>query len=116
MKYLKVLLLDLFVLLYGVHFVFGSGFYITQEQMKTLTNEINNITSSNKNLITKLQLQQEQYQILITTYENKYTLAQEQLQTYKNSLKTSKDKESIYKYCIGIGFALGVLLGVVVAK
>ena len=116
MKFLKVLWLVLFFFFSGVSFAFGSGFYITEEQMEKLTNEINIITNSNNNLINKLELQQEQYQKLIQVYENKYTLAQDQLQTYKNYSQRLENKSSIYKYGIGIAFAIGLVLGVVLVK
>lgn len=116
MKFLKVLLLQLLFLLYGVHFVFGSGYYITTEQMERLTNEITTIQSSNNNLITKLQLQQEQYSKLMQAYETKYTLAQEQLETYKSYYQKSRNKESIYKYFIAGGFVAGLVLGIIIMK
>lgn len=84
--------------------------------METLTTEILNINKSNINLTSKLQLQQEQYQELQKIYDKKYTLAQEQLATYKSYLKKYESRELIYKYCIGIAFGLGLILGIVVAK
>ena len=116
MKRLKVLLLLLLCLFFGVQVAFSQGFYITQEQMEQLTTEILNINESNNNLMSKLQLQQQQYLTLQTTYDKKYTLAQEQLETYKSYLKKYESKELIYKYCIGIAFGLGLILGIVVAK
>ena len=106
----------LFCLLFAVSVAFGQGYYISQEQMETLTTEILNINESNKNLTSKLQLQQQQYQELQTIYNNKYTLAQEQLETYKSYCKKYENRELIYKYGIAGAFLVGLVVGILVSK
>lgn len=103
-------------LFFGVSVAFSQGYYITEEQMEQLTTEILNINKSNNNLTSKLQLQQQQYQELQTICDKKYTLAQEQLETYKSYLKKYENRELIYKYGIVAGFVAGLLIGVVVAR
>ena len=113
---LKTLLLSLCCLFFGVSVAFSEGYYITAEQMEKLTIEIENISNSNNNLMSKLQLQQQQYQELQTIYDKKYTSAQEQLETYKNYLQKYENRNLIYKYGILGALVVGVIVGVVVAK
>ena len=131
MKFIKVFLVLFFSFFFGVESVLASDtYFITQEQLNNLMKQINNLQSNNASMMSLLETQKlelesqknelenqtNEFQILETNYLEKFLTMEKQLKNSQQLLNLSKNKESIYKYGIGIAFAIGIILGVFVAK
>ena len=114
---LRTLLVTLFGLLFCVQFAFSEvTYFVTDKQLSELTKQINSLTSSNESMKSLLALQTKEYETLEQQYLDKYLAIKKQQMNYQELLSRSKNKESLYKYGIGIAFGLGLILGFVIAK
>lgn len=117
MKYLKVLLLQLSLLFVGVCFVSAEvTYYVTESQLNALTEQINNLNSNNNDMKNLLELQNSKYETLKKNYSEKFQIMERQSMNYQNLLSRSENKSSLYKYGIGLAFAVGLVLGVILVK
>lgn len=117
MKYLKVFLLALFVFCFGVQGVFGSDtYFVTDKQLNELTKLINNLQNSNNDMKNLLELQTKEYETLKKNYSEKFQIMEQQSTNLQNLLNRSENRSSLYKYGIGLAFAVGLVLGVILVK
>jgi hypothetical protein len=63
-----------------------------------------------------LELQTNEYETLKQNYSDKFKTMEQQLTNSQDLLNRSENKSSIYKYGIGIAFAAGLVLGVILIK
>ena len=74
------------------------------------------LQNNNKNMMNLLELQTNEYETLKQNYSDKFKPMEQQLTNYQNLLNRSDNKNSLYKYAIGVAFAVGIVLGVVLVK
>ena len=102
---------------------FADTYYLTQEQLNSLSKQINNLQNSNKNMTellqqheNKLNLQICNYEVLETNYHNKCLALEEQQKNYQSLLNKYKSRSSIYKYSIIGALCVGLIVGVIIVK
>ena len=121
---LRVLLLLPLLVCFGVEVAFSQGgYFVTEEQLNSLTEQINRLQNNNESMMNLLEIQKNEldlqmndYQALEKNYQERLQITEKQVKNYQNLLSKSKDRELIYKYGIAGAFVVGVLVGVFVAK